>query len=657
MDTGESTQGLRKILELTRIISIIILLLHFYYTGYDTFESWNISSKFTDQLIINVERTGLLDGFRAKIFAAVFLFISFLGSRGRKNEKLKWMTCVSLFSSGLAVYFFSDFFWNLDMSRNEKAKSYIVITSIGYLLMIAGGTLLSRIINWRQTEDIFNKENETFPQEERLLQNEYSINLPTTYKYKGKMRKGWINIINPFRGTLVCGNPGSGKTIFVIRNVIQQHLQKGFAMFIYDFKYDDLTSLAYNLFQENKDAYNVRPEFCIINFDDLSRSHRCNPLDPDLMFDITDASESARTIMLGLNREWIRKQGDFWVESPIIFLTAIIWYLKKFNGGEYCTLPHVIELLQVDYEKLFSILRMESEIEPLVNPFVTAYLNNAMEQLEGQIAGAKIAMARLASPQLYYVMSGKDFTLDINDPKKPKIFCAGNTPEKIQTYGAVLSLFVNRMIKLVNRKGGVPCSLIFDEFPTLYLNNIDTLIATARSNKISTTLAVQDLSQLKKDYGKEQADVIMNIMGNVIAGQVTGETADQLTKRFGRINQSKQSFSVSSNNVSISKSKNLDSAVPASAIGTLSSGEFVGLVADNPGQRILKKIFHAQIGSENFMHPINRSPIPDVQKIDKEVLTLKYRTIKSDIEFLVESQLQIMVNSPGLISLVVCKKI
>jgi len=251
----------------------------------------------------------------------------------------------------------------------------------------------------------------------------------------------------------------------------------------------------------------------VINFDDLTRTHRCNPLDPKAMEDITDATEASRTIMLGLNRDWIKKQGDFFVESPINFLTAIIWYLKKYEEGKYCTLPHVIELMQVDYESLFSVLGQEEEIKVLINPFVSAFQNKAKEQLEGQIASAKIGLARLSSPQLYYVLSGNDFTLDVNNPEEPKIVCVGNNPQKLQVYGAVLSLYISRMIKLVNRKNQLKSSLVFDEFPTIYFNNIDSLIATARSNKVATTLAVQDFSQLKKDYGSEQADVITGIVG------------------------------------------------------------------------------------------------------------------------------------------------
>lgn len=285
----------------------------------------------------------------------------------------------------------------------------------------------------------------------------------------------------------------------------------------------------------------------------------------------------------------------FFCRVPINFVTGIICFLKKYEQGKFCTLPHVIELMQVEYEKLFPVLKTIPEIEVPINPFISAYENDAMEQLEGQVASAKIGMARLSSPQLYYVLSGNDFTLDINNPDAPKIVCMGNNPQKQQIYGAVLSLFISRLIKLVNKKGQQKSSLLFDEFPTIYFNGIDSLIATAWSNMVVTTLAVQDFSQLKKDYGREQAEFIMNIVGNVISRLVTRDTAKQLSERFGKIMQDRESISINRIDTSVSMSKQLESAVPPSKIASLSSGEFVGMVADDPHCSIELKIFHSKI--------------------------------------------------------------
>ncbi|MEX6690032.1 conjugal transfer protein MobC [Danxiaibacter flavus] len=658
--TGENEQALRKILDMTRLVSILLLTLHFYYYCYTGFYELGWTNNLGDRLLLYIKKTGLFNSFhKSKLLALAFLIIALLGGKGRKSEKLKTKTTFAYISVGLTLYFLSYFIYPGIDNSTMNYLPYICVTTIGYILALTGGTLLSRIIHKRLNDtDIFNRENETFPQEERLLQNEYSINLPARYHLKDKIRKSWINIINPFRGLLVSGTPGSGKSYFVIRHVITQHIQKGFSMFVYDFKFDDLTKIVYNTWLRSKSKYSIYPEFYVINFDNLSRSHRCNPLEPSAMTDITDAAESARTILLGLNREWIRKQGDFFVESPINFLTAIIWYLRRYRDGEFCTLPHVIELMQVDYDRLFSILRTEKEIEVLINPFVNAYINDVMEQLEGQIASAKIAMARLSSPQLYYILSGNDFTLDINNPLKPKIVCMGNNPQKIQIYGAVLSLYVNRLIKLVNQKNKLKCSLIFDEFPTIYLNNIDSLIATARSNKVATCLGIQDFSQLRKDYGKEQADVITNIVGNIISGQVTGDTAKQLSERIGKINQEKESLTINSGDTSISRSRQLDTAVPASKISALSSGQFVGLVADDPNEKIHLVAFNCEIINEHDrIKNEERSfrNLPIIKNLSNQVVQLSYLQVKSDIEELIQAEMERIFNTPSLMHLIVQK--
>jgi excisionase family DNA binding protein len=380
-----------------------------------------------------------------------------------------------------------------------KAKEFLTVRDVAILLNSSRQTVYN-LVNSGQIRAVNIKLKKTLIPRSEI---DKLFALPEVKPAAPDIRNSWINFINPFRGLLVAGTPGAGKSYFVIRHIIDQHIKKGFSMFIYDFKYDDLSKIAYNKLLQYKANYKIKPAFYVINFDDLNHTHRCNPLDPQSMNDITDATEASRTIMLGLNREWIKKQGGFFVESPINFLTAIIWYLRKYEGGKYCTLPHVIELMQADYDRLFVVLLKQPEITALINPFISAYNNNAKAQLEGQVASAKIGLARLASPQLYYVLSGNDFSLDVNNPKEPKIICLGNNPQKLQICGAVLSLYISRMIKLVNRKGQLKSSLIFDEFPTIFFNNMDSLIATARSNKVATTLAVQDFSQLKKDYGAE----------------------------------------------------------------------------------------------------------------------------------------------------------
>lgn len=660
LQTGENEQALRKILDMTRLMSLTLLSFHFYYFCYGAFHDWGLYSSFTDRILENIAATGLFNSFHiCKLFSLGLLTISLLGAKGRKDEKSSFRSAAFLIISGLLVFFMSRLILLLREGLDMAVVGYIAMTFTGYLMILNGGTRLSRIVRRKLDDrDIFNKLNETFPQEERLLENEFSINLPAQYYLKDKLHKSWINIINPFRGIMVSGTPGSGKSYFVIRHIITQHIRKGFTMFVYDFKFDDLSRIAYNCWLENRNRYPVPPKFYVINFDDLSRTHRCNPLDPSAMTDITDAAESARTILMGLNREWIKKQGDFFVESPINFLTAIIWYLKKYQDGAFCTLPHVIELMQADYDNLFTLLRTEKEIEVLINPFVNAYLNDVMEQLEGQIASAKVAMARLSSPQLYYVLSGNDFNLDINNPKEPKIICMGNNPQKIQIYGAVLSLYVTRLVKQVNKKGKLKSSLIFDEFPTIYLNNMDSLIATARSNKVSTCLGIQDFSQLRKDYGREQADVLINIVGNIVSGQVTGDTAKQLSERFGKIMQDRESLSINSGDTSISRSKQLESAIPPSKISTLSSGDFVGMVADDPDCRIDLKAFHCSILNDHETIRIEEENYKEIQKvrvIDNPIIQRNYDQIKQDIQQIIDTEMEKLLADPAKAYLVIKK--
>src|SRR5450432_2169237 len=660
MNTGENQQGLQKILDMTRLISIVVLAFHFYYYCYQSFYNWGLSSKITDQVFKNLAKTGLFSQFlKTKWIALGFLMLSLLGARGRKTENLQMTSAFKYITAGLCLYFLSYFLLHLPFSFQYLTVLYILVTSVGYLMILKGGTLISRVIQVKlNNKDVFNSENETFPQEERLLENEFSVNLPSSYQLKGNVRSSWINIINPFRSLLVMGSPGSGKSYYVIQHVIRQHIEKGFSMFVYDFKFDDLSIVVYNHLLKNANRYKIPPKFYVINFDSLSHSHSFNPLDKDNMLDITDAAESARTILLGLNLDWIRRQGDFFVESPINFLTAIIWFLRKYQDGEFCTLPHVIELMQVGYEQLFSILRSEKEIEVLINPFITAFQNNAMEQLEGQIASAKIAMARLSSPQLYFVLSGNDFNLDINDPGAPKLLCVGNNPQKIQIYGAVLSLYVNRLIKLVNKKGKLKSGLIFDEFPTIYLNNIDSLVATARSNQVATCLGIQDFSQLKKDYGKDMADVIMNITGNIISGQVSGETAKQLSERFGKILQDKSSLSINSSDTSVNRSLQLDLAIPASKIASLSAGEFVGMVSDDPDCPIQLKAFHNRIINDHKSLKAEAEkykPLPKVREVDNRLVQICYTQIKTDVENLITAEFDKIVLNPDKSLLVIRK--
>ncbi len=405
--------------------------------------------------------------------------------------------------------------------------------------------------------------------------------------------------------------------------------------------------------------YKVKPKFYVINFDDPRRSHRCNPLNPDFMTDISDAYEAAYTIMLNLNKSWISKQGEFFVESPIILLAAIIWYLKIYDNGRYCTFPHAIELLNKKYADVFTILTSYPELENYLSPFMDAWQGGAQDQLQGQIASAKIPLSRMISPQLYWVMTGDDFTLDINNPKEPKILCVGNNPDRQNIYSAALGLYNSRIAKLINKKGQLKGSVIIDELPTIYFRGLDNLIATARSNKVAVCLGFQDFSQLTRDYGDKESKVIQNTVGNIFSGQVVGETAKSLSERFGKVLQKRQSMTINRNDKSTSISTQMDSLIPASKISTLTQGMFVGAVSDNFDERIEQKIFHAEIVVDNEKVAAETKAYKKIPQIlsfgneqgedeMKQQIGDNYRQIKSDVVNIVESEMERIKNDHNL---------
>ena len=556
---------------------------------------------------------------------------------------------------------FPELWWllSIDASSGVCAVLYTTTLVVGFFCLLASGLWISRLLKNNLLEDVFNTENESFMQETRLMENEYSINLPTKFWYRRKEWKGWINVVNPFRASMILGTPGSGKSYAVVNNYIKQAIEKSYALYIYDFKFDDLSVIAYNHLIKYRHRYKIPPKFYVINFDNPRKSHRCNPLAPELMTDISDAYESSYTIMLNLNKSWVQKQGDFFVESPIVLFTAIIWFLKIYEGGRFCTFPHAIELLNKRYEDVFTILTSYPELENYLSPFIDAWKGGASEQLQGQIASAKIPLSRLISPQLYWVMSGSDFTLDINNPKEPKVLCVGNNPDRISIYGAALGLYNSRIVKLINKKKQLKSCVIIDELPTIFFKGLDNLIATARSNKVAVVLGFQDFSQLKRDYGDKEAAVIMSTVGNVFSGQVVGETAKTLSERFGKILQKRESVSINRSDTSTSISTQLDSLIPASKISTLSQGMFVGAVADNFGEAIDQKIFHAQIVMDNEAvqkETAAYQPIPEISSfLDEEgndtmeqQIQTNYRQIKQNIVELVENELIRIENDPAL---------
>ena len=665
MQQEDDLRALAKIMDFLRAVSIILVVIHVYWYGYGAIRTWGIGIGVVDRILMNFQRTvGLFSSMLyTKLFAVVLLGLSCLGTKGVKGEKITWEKIYAALGMGGVLFFLNGWLLRLPLPFTIDVGFYIVTISAGYACLLMAGLWMSRLLKHNLMDDVFNNENESFMQETRYMENEYSVNLPTRFYYKKKWNNGWINVVNPFRATIVLGTPGSGKSYAVVNSFIKQQIEKGYSMYVYDFKFPDLSMIAYNHLINHLDGYRIKPKFYVINFDDPRRSHRCNPIHPDFMTDISDAYESAYTIMLNLNKTWVQKQGDFFVESPIILFAAIIWYLRIYQDGKYCTFPHAIELLNRKYEDVFPILTSYPELENYLSPFMDAWQGGAMEQLAGQIASAKIPLSRMISPQLYWVMTGDEFTLDINNPEEPKILCVGNNPDRQNIYGAALGLYNSRIVKLINKKGMLKSSVIIDELPTIYFKGLDNLIATARSNKVAVCLGFQDFSQLTRDYGDKEAKVVMNTVGNIFSGQVVGETAKTLSERFGKVLQKRQSISINRQDVSTSINTQMDALIPPSKISGLTQGMFVGSVSDNFDERIEQKIFHAEIVIDNAKVSAETKrykPIPiitdftDAEGNDRmrEKIQENYNRIKAEVKQIVKDELERIKNNPELAHLV-----
>lgn len=661
MAQEDDLRALGKIMDFLRAVSIILAIMNVYWYCYEAMRMWGVTIGVVDRILINFNRTGGLfhSILYTKLFSLLLLALSCLGTKGVKAEKMSWNRIWTVLAVGFFLFFLNWWILLLPISNLGNATLYIFTMTAGYICLLMGGLWMSRLLKHNLMEDVFNNENESFMQETKLMENEYSVNLPTRFYYKKKWQRGWINVVNPFRATIVLGTPGSGKSFAVVNNYIKQQIEKGYSMYIYDFKFPDLSTIAYNHMMNHQNGYKVKPQFYVINFDDPRRSHRCNPIHPDFMSDISDAYESAYTIMLNLNKTWVQKQGDFFVESPIILFAAIIWYLRIYKDGKYCTFPHAIELLNRRYEDVFPILTSYPELENYLSPFMDAWQGGAMEQLAGQIASAKIPLSRMISPQLYWVMSASEFTLDINNPEEPKILCVGNNPDRQNIYGAALGLYNSRIVKLINKKGQLKSSVIIDELPTIYFKGLDNLIATARSNKVAVCLGFQDFSQLVRDYGDKEAKVVINTVGNIFSGQVVGETAKTLSERFGKVLQKRQSISINRQDVSTSINTQMDSLIPPSKISGLTQGMFVGSVSDNFTERIEQKIFHAEIvvdtdkvkREESHYQPIpiiNNFKDADGNDCMKQAILDNYNQIKEDVKLIVKDELERIANDENL---------
>lgn len=654
----ENGDEMRRLMELCLVAGCVFLLLNIYWYCFPFFEGW-LDGEYSHIVFARLRRTGLFSSVYVSLLIAFALFTGFtVNEKGRKaaegeyvyfNGKVRiriskakgWRILVL----GTAVFFLSPALLRLGLHPALEFVLYFTALFTGVLLYIFGSHMVHRTMvdDGYDKDDFFNEAQQSnFRQCETRIDTPVSVNIPTLYRFKRETRHGWINFVNPFRATTVMGTPGSGKSFAFINEFIRQHLRKGFSMYVYDYKFPTLTELVYNNYlknRNNREVYPVRPVFRMINFDDPRYSNRINPIEASSLENMTDAYESAFTIMMNLNRTWIQKQGDFFVESPINFLTAVIWYLKVSEGGRCCSLAHVVEWCGRNSAEIIAVMATCREIRGYMQPFYEALKNGVFEQLNGQVASVQIPLSRLRSHDMYWVVTGSDFSLDINDPKAPTVLCTGNNPDRQTVYGASLSLINGRLVKRVNHKGRLPLSLIVDELPTIFFKGIDVLIATARSNKVSICLGYQDNTQLIRDYGDKEAKVIIGTPGNIVSGQVKGDTAKNLQEMFGKNRQQTRSVNTSEESVSVNVGEKEDYMIPASRIAQLSQGHFVGIVADDVKYPIAEKAFHAKIDLDVKAIDAEEKafkPIPQVYDFNNRAVYLKVRDLirdeKKDIE-------------------------
>ena len=510
---------------------------------------------------------------------------------------------------------------------------YMAASILGTILIHVALDNISKFLKEGLLKDRFNFENESFQQCEELIENKYSVNIPMRYYYKSKFRKGWVNIVNPFRGTWVVGTPGSGKTFSIIEPFIRQHSAKGFAMVVYDYKFPTLATKLYYHYRKNLAAGKV-PKGCkfnIINFVDVEYSRRVNPIQLKYIPNLAAASETAETLLESLQKG--KKEGgggsdQFFQTSAVNFLAACIFFFcnyrkvpydKKTNKpmeaemteepkthrpkptgrvfdashnevspdsyywlGKYSDMPHILSFLNLDYQTIFEVLETDPEVAPLLGPFQTAMKNKAMEQLEGMIGTLRVYTSRLATKESYWIFhkDGDDFDLKVSDPANPSYLLIANDPEMESIIGALNALILNRLVTRVNTGQGknIPVSIIVDELPTLYFHKIDRLIGTARSNKVSVALGFQELPQLESDYGKVGMQKVITTVGNVVSGSARAkETLEWLSNDiFGKVVQLKKGVTIDRDKTSINLNENMDSLVPASKISDMPTGWICG---------------------------------------------------------------------------------
>ena len=599
-----------------------ILGLIVYYYAYPFWAAVGLRSSLTDSLMLEIYRSGTFASQVSVKFVCLFFATVSVVVRSGNSKDSSWMQVLGPLLSGLGIFLCSGLL--------GSGWLFVFVTLAGFTLYLIGAILLGRKI--RSFDAHLPDYWDTFPQCGEKIENEYSVNIPMTFQYEGKRHKGFINCVSPQRGCMVIGTPGSGKTASIYAAFIKQMMQKGYAMFVYDFKYPSLTTRVLNELLDNYGCYRVKPKLYIINFDDPLHSHRFNPIHPRYLTDPVDATEIAEVILKNANREQA-KGDDFFSLSARCYVDLLIWFLKIYDGGRYCTFPHLIELMGRDYREVFAVMKKFDELEVKRNTFADAIKDQAFEQLQGQIASARVPLNRFASKTLYWTLSGDDFSLDINNPEEPKIICVGNNPRRQSVYGTTLAMLMSQLFKVINVPGRQHAAVLIDELPTIYLKGLDNLINTARENKVAVVIGAQDKSQLVKDYDQKESDVIFNTVGNVFAGAVKGDTAEGLSKSFGKVEREMRSYQEGASSDHVTYSYQLRDVLPADRIEALSQGTFCGYVADTFAQKVHPKVFCGEIQAER--PPVHRETVPKTVNLSEremqEEVEKNYQKIRVDI--------------------------
>lgn len=644
MSTKQQYDGFKQ---MGQLLAFAILILDVHYYCYDFFFDLGLTEEFLTRTVYELKKAGLYGNPMIPKGCVLFLtFVFVLLDRGNRDTNKDNRTIIMDAVIATCLFMSTAVIPNLV----PIPLIYIAAVFISYLYLIKTYSLINRLFNNRVMKDRFNKRNKVFPQTTELIENDMSVNIPYTFVTEYKERssglypifsQGYINIVSPERATIILGKPGSGKSYSFNEEFLRQHIKKGFSLVNYDYKFPTLTNIAYNYFVTYRSSYNQyknKGRFAVINVDD-PRYDRCNPLHPDLLERRAQAMDAVKTIFFNLDKKSATKQ-DFFQMSAIAITSAALWFLRLYENGKYCSFPHLVEFIQQPDEKMLAILDSYEELRYFTSAFTDALKKESFEQLSGQTASARIPLGQCATDEMFYTMTDPDNTgvnLRVNLPDEVTVLSVANNPETQQTNAPALGLYMSQAAKLINAQGRVPCNFHVDELPTIFINGLNNLIATARSNKVCVTLSAQDYTQLVMNYGKEIADTIFNTIDNLISGKVAIETAEKITKSIGRINYKNQSISISEN-TSSTISTQREYTVPAEDIAQLSQGEFVGVVSDSFNQPIELKAFRGIVNPSK--DDLGNLEVPmSNPNVTKEDLKANSKRIREEIQGIVTNEM------------------